>query len=169
VTASNDSFPASTAASVGAFDFAAAAVAAVLASMYMEGAHPPFATTLLPSFVDRAPFLECITSGPVAHALAGMKAASGFTGDTMGGKESAWYAGPLLQSPTLEGTPLGRAKRRFDDAALALLTPAAGAGARLAAAAAAALDTTRLVYIEVCVYPKPKTQNLKPYTLKPKP
>ena len=113
--------------------------------VYVEGARPPFATTLLPSFVDRAPFLECITAGPVAHALAGVAAAKAKAKE----RDAHTYAGPLAQSPALAGTPLGRAKRILDGAAVALLHPPAAAGARLAAAAAAALDTTRLVYIEV--------------------
>ena len=35
---------------------------------YPEGARPPFATTLLPSFVDRAAFFRCIVGGALAFA-----------------------------------------------------------------------------------------------------
>ena len=34
----------------------------------VEGARPPFATTLLPSFVDRAAFFRCIVGGALAFA-----------------------------------------------------------------------------------------------------
>ena len=141
------------------------------AATYAEGAFPSFATTLLPSFVDRAPFLECITAGAVAHALMDgtpkaetsvevcgavmptSKLSLGEVGDGGGGAgargASASYAGYPSQSTALAATPLGRAKRILDDAAAALLHPLAAAPARLAAAAEAALNRTRLIYIEV--------------------
>ena len=98
---------------------------------YPEGARPPFATTLLPSFVDRAAFFRCIVGGALAFAR---------------GERSPRSPGSRSRDI---GRPMRRAKATLDAAASSLLVPRATASVRLAAALDAMLEETRLTYVEI--------------------
>tara|TARA_B100000767_G_scaffold79690_1_gene76379 strand:+ start:57 stop:1478 length:1422 start_codon:yes stop_codon:yes gene_type:complete len=98
-------------------------------SPYVEGARPPFRSRFVPSWVDRAPFLECIAAGAVHHAA----------------------GTPLTYSPATASTFMGRAKLLLDAKAAELvdLNDRTRSIERLVAAVDAALVGTKLIYIEV--------------------
>ena len=98
-------------------------------SPYVEGARPPFRSRFVPSWVDRAPFLECIAAGAVHHAA----------------------GTPLTYSPATLSTFMGRAKLLLDAKAAELvdLHDRTRSIERLVAAVDAALVGTKLIYIEV--------------------
>ena len=111
-------------------------------ALYPEGARPPFATTLLPSFVDRAAFLRCVVGGALARAR-------GTTPSSPPAAEKSSSSSRSFSSSRLSSTPMCRAKATLDAAASSLLTPRAAAAARLAGALDAMLEETRLTYVEI--------------------
>lgn len=112
-------------------------------ALYPEGARPPFATTLLPSFVDRAAFLRCVVGGALARARGTPSSAP--PGRSSAEKSSSWS----FASSRLSSTPMCRAKATLDAAASSLLAPRAAAAARLSGALDAMLEETRLTYVEI--------------------
>ena len=107
---------------------------------YPEGARPPFATTLLPSFVDRAAFFRCIVGGALAFAR-GERSPRSPPGRSP--------RSPGSRTRDTSSTPMCRAKATLDAAASSLLVPRATASVRLAAALDAMLEETRLTYVEI--------------------
>ena len=111
--------------------------------------HPPFVegavpTTLrprlVPSWVDRASFFECITAGAVHHRARGSPG-----GDARAAGSKARY------SAGTASTPMGRAKALLDAKAADLVRVGdrAASIAALRDAVDAALAGTKLIYIEV--------------------
>jgi hypothetical protein len=114
-------------------------------ALYPEGARPPFATTLLPSFVDRAAFLRCVVGGALARARGTPPSAP----RERSSAEKSSSSSSSFSSSRLSSTPMCRAKATLDAAASSLLAPRAAAAARLAGALDAMLEETRLTYVEI--------------------
>ena len=120
------------------------------AQLAAGASHPPFVEgavpetlrcRLVPSWVDRASFFECITAGAVRHRAMGR-----------GGGDVCSTGPKTRYSAGTESTPMGRAKALLDAKAAELVRGAgdrAASVAALAAAVDAALAGTKLIYVEV--------------------
>ena len=108
---------------------------------FVEGAVPEtLRPRLVPSWVDRASFFECITAGAVHHRARGSPG-----GDARAAGSKARY------SAGTASTPMGRAKALLDAKAadLVRVDDRAASIAALRDAVDAALAGTKLIYIEV--------------------
>ena len=135
--------------SAAAASFSSADLGASETPPFVEGAVPEaLRFRLLPSWVDRASFFECITAGAVHHRARGMDPGGDAHGESPGGESP----GPKVRySAGTSSTPMGRAKALLDAKAADLVR----AGDRVASIAAlrdavdAALVGTKLIYVEV--------------------